>query len=65
MGGYEVLMDDMVGIVLALEIGLFICELAFFEMVEEAVVRHDVRWVKRALYSLSLFLIYDRHVYFL
>jgi hypothetical protein len=42
VGGDEVLMDDMVGVVLTLEVGLFVCELAFFKMIEEAVVGHDV-----------------------
>lgn len=52
-------MDDMVGIVLALDVGLFVFELAFFEVVEESIVGHDVGGVEGALHSLFLLLIHN------
>lgn len=41
-------MEDVVGIVLAFFVGGFIGELAFVEVVEEAIVGHDVVGVERA-----------------
>lgn len=43
---HEVLVDHMVGVVPALEIRLFVWELAFVQVIEEPVIRHDVVGIK-------------------
>ena len=46
-------MDNMVRVIFAFLIGLFAWELAFLEMVDEPIIWHDMRGVKRTPYGLS------------
>ena len=45
-------MDDMVGVVFAFGVSFFVGELALVEVVEEAVVGHDVGGIEGTLYGL-------------
>ena len=45
-------MDDMVWVISAFGVSFFVGELAFFEMVEETIVWHDVRWIEWTFYGL-------------
>ena len=49
VGGEDVEVEDMVGIVLATPVGLLIVELAFFEVAEETVVGHHVSRIEGTL----------------
>ena len=48
------LVDDVIGVVLALGIRLLISKLAFIKMVEDSVIGHDVAGVERTLHCLRV-----------
>jgi hypothetical protein len=54
MFGHQILVDDMVRIVLALEVGSLIGKLTFIEMVEESIEGHYVCWIKGTAHCFTL-----------